>query len=148
MAMVVFNAVAVAVMSMLNHLGALVAATNPSYSAAFGAESSAGLAMLFLDLHSYGYSVAEIFFGLWLFPLGYLVYRSGQFPRSLGVLVMAGSFGYLANVAATFLSPSLESGLTPAFVVPAVIAEVSLIVSLLLRGVRIRRRSAELPAAA
>jgi hypothetical protein len=52
---------------------------------------------MFLDLHDYGFSVAQIFWGLWLVPFGLLVYRSGFLPRILGVLLVIACFGYLAN---------------------------------------------------
>jgi hypothetical protein len=100
LSMVAFNAVAVAVMSlnMLNHLGALLVATEPGYTTGLGSESVAALAALLLDMHGHGYLVAQIFFGLWLLPLGYLVYSSGYFPRPLGIMLMIGSAGYIADV--------------------------------------------------
>jgi len=48
-------------------------------------------------MHSHGYLVAAIFFGLWLLPLGYMLFRSRYAPRALGALVMVGSFGYVAK---------------------------------------------------
>src|SRR5258708_12418850 len=55
------------------------------------------LAMLFVNLHGHGFDVAAIFWGLWLFPLGLLVYRSGFLPRILGVLLIANCIAYVAN---------------------------------------------------
>jgi hypothetical protein len=68
----------------------------PRYAAGLSAESSSGLVLLLLDLHGHGYHVAQIFYGLWLLPLGYLVYRSGYFPRALGAFPMIGCAGSAA----------------------------------------------------
>jgi hypothetical protein len=140
LAMLASNAVAVAVMAanLLNHLGALLAATSPDYAAAFGGESADALALMFLDLHDHGYTIAQVFFGLWLLPLGYLIHQSGMFPRALGVLVMVGCAGYLADVAAVLLSPDYDSSLSPILVWPAAVAEISLVLWLLAKGVRTR----------
>src|SRR5215470_3170901 len=63
------------------------------------------LAMLFLDLHRYGYVIGWIF-GPWLFHLGVLIYRSGFLPPILGVLLIAAGFGYLADCVTPLLLPS------------------------------------------
>lgn len=55
----------------------------------------------------HGYLIAQIFFGLFLFPRGYLVYRSGYFSTVLGIILMIGCGSYLADVVAIYLS--LES---------------------------------------
>lgn len=137
-AMLAMNATGVAVMSvnMLNHAGALLTATRADYSAVLGVESSEAMSALFLELHSHGYSIAQIFFGLWLLPLGYLVFRSGLFPRALGVIVMLGCFSYLAGIPLFFLSSSVESALPTIISMPAAVAELSLIVWLLVKGAR------------
>ena len=135
-AMLVFNAVSVAIMGLntVNHLGAWLAATNSEVAAAVGAASADALATMFLEMHSVGFSIAEVFFGLWLFPLGWMLWRSRAVPRPLAGLVMAGTVGYLANVTATFLSPGLESSLTPILTAPSAIAEISLLVWLIAKG--------------
>jgi hypothetical protein len=52
--------------------------------------------MLFLRLHDYGVFANEIFWGLWLFPFGLLVWSSGFIPRILGLFLFVACFGYLA----------------------------------------------------
>jgi len=135
-AMTACNAVCVAIMSlnMVNHAAALNMATDRGRIAAFGAETSAALAALFLDLHFYGYAIAQIFFGLWLLPLGYLILKSGFLPRPLGVLVMVGCAGYLAGIPFTYLISGADS-LAMVITLPALIAELSLIGWLLIKGV-------------
>ena len=129
-AMVVFNAVAAAIMSvnMINHFAALRLASS--------AGESDALVMLFADMHSSGYAIAQIFFGLWLLPLGYLVYKSGFFPRALGGALMVGAFSYLTELLAGFLFPDLSESLLRAIAMPAALAEVSLIIWLLAKGIK------------
>jgi Domain of unknown function (DUF4386) len=150
LAMLVFNAVSVAVMTanLVNHLGALLTATSEDYAGAFGASSSAALATLFLDLHAQGYLLAGIFFGLWLLPLGYLLVSSGAAPRALGVLLMVGSLGYVADAVANVLFPTGAPTLTPVLVLPSALAEVALILWLLAKGLRLPTRVHQVPAPA
>ena len=89
--MVVFILVAVpiAMVNELNHVAVLALVT--------AAEQSPALISLFIGLHDYGIYIAGIFWGLWLFPMGYLVYKSGFLPKLIGILLMIGCFGYLAD---------------------------------------------------
>ena len=132
---VIFNAVAVAIMGadLINHFAALLVASEPEYAAAFGTKSSEALVLLFAELHAQGYLIAGIFFGLWLFPLGYLVYRSGYFPRVLGIMLMVGCFGYLKDAFVASLFPSV--GLI--FRLVAGIAETSFLLWLLIMGAKV-----------
>ncbi len=70
------------------------------------ADPSLTLAALFLDLHEVGIQIASIFWGLWLFPMGYLVFKSSYIPKLIGVLLIIGCFGYLADSFAFFLFPN------------------------------------------
>jgi hypothetical protein len=136
--MLAFNAVSVAVLTanMANHLAALQAAT--------GGDDA--LAMLFLDLHATGYLVAGTFFGLWLLPLGYLLFSSGYAPRPLAVLVMVGAFGYVADLVARVLFPTVGDTLGPVLVLPSALAELSLVLWLLVKGLDVGRRAERVPA--
>jgi hypothetical protein len=138
MAMVTFVAVAVAIMSanVLNHFAALMVATDGSFAATFGPDGSDALVLMFLDLNSHGYLIAQVFFGLWLLPLGYLAYTSGYFPRALGVLLMVGCVSYLVDLLAMFLFPSFGPSLSPFVLAPAVIAELWMVGYLLVKGVK------------
>jgi len=73
-----------------------------------GNANSFSLIPLFLNLHQSGISIAQIFWGLWLFPMGYLVYKSGFIPRVIGVFLILGSLGYLIDSFAFFLFPQLN----------------------------------------
>ena len=71
-----------------NAIAALIPVRGADFLSIFENPQRDSLAMLFLNLHSYGFDITAIFWGLWLFPLGLLVYRSGFIPRLLGVLLM------------------------------------------------------------
>jgi Domain of unknown function (DUF4386) len=74
---------------------------------AFTADQVHALVSLFLNLHDNGIKIAGIFWGLWLFPYGWLVFKSGFLPRFIGVLLMLGCFGYVIQSFVGFLSPNL-----------------------------------------
>lgn len=61
------------------------------------AETSPNLISLFLGLHQYGIIIVQIFWGLWLFPFGYLVYKSNFLPKLIGIALMIGCFGYFID---------------------------------------------------
>lgn len=138
-AMVLFVVVSVAItcLNLVTQLGAVLAATDPVYTAAFDPGASDALVLLLLDLQHNGYLIAQIFFGLWLFPLGLLAYRSGLFPKLIGSALMVGSVTYVLDVPLQFLAPSVAEAVSPVVVVPIVIvAEVSMLGYLLIKGVR------------
>lgn len=142
-AMLVFNAVAVAIMALntVNHLAAWWFATSTELTDSLGSATSDGLAATFLQLHGIGFSIAEIFFGLWLFPLGWMLWRSRAVPRPIAGLLMLGTVGYLANVTATFLSPDLSTVLTPVLTTPPALAETALLIWLIAKGLDLVPRS-------
>ena len=109
--MVVFFLVSVPVtmLNELNQFAALLLLSGANYLTVFEAGQLQAQAMLFLGLHEYGIKIAGLFWGLWLFPMGYLVFRSGFLPWILGVLLVIGCFGYLIDSIAFFYFPSFES---------------------------------------
>ena len=58
-----------------------------------------------LQQYNDGNQIASVFWGLWLFPFGYLVYKSGFLPKILGILLMFGCIGYLVNFTGNLLYP-------------------------------------------
>jgi hypothetical protein len=142
-AMVVIVAVSVAIicLNLLNQYMALQVATG-------SAAGSDALAGLFADMHAAGYLIAQIFFGLWLLPLGYLVYRSGYFPKVVGILLAVGCFGYLIDTFTHFLAPGIAGSVSAIAVMPAAIGELSFVVYLLVKGIRVPQRPALVAAAA
>lgn len=87
----------IALLNELNAIAALILVHGADFLSLFNKLQRDALAMLFLNLHNQGFVVAEIFWGLWLFPLGLLVYRSGFIPRILGILLMLNCLSYVVN---------------------------------------------------
>ena len=98
----------IALLNELNAVAALILVRGTDFLSIFEKPQRDALAMLFLNLHSHGFAIAEIFWGLWLVPLGLLVYRSGFIPRILGLLLIANCFTYLANSFTYLLLPQYE----------------------------------------
>jgi len=149
-ALVVFVAIGTG-MILLNLVGqyaALRVATDGSYAAALGQPGSDALALVLVEMQSYGFSMAGVLFGLWLFPLGYLAYTSGQFPRPLGVVLMVACFSYLIDTIATFLILGLDPSFSTVVTMPAAVAELWMVGYLLTVGVRSRTPVAPTPVAA
>jgi Domain of unknown function (DUF4386) len=137
-AMLVFVALATGMISLnaVFQFEGLQVATNSSYVTAFGAAGAQGLVLLLLDIQHYGTLAAQVFFGLWLAPLGYLAYKSQLFPRALGVLLVAATVCYLVDLLAAFLVPDLARQLHPFVIIVPAIAEIWMVAYLLVVGVR------------
>ncbi len=125
----------------------LRAATGAVNLAAFGTAGSNALVLLLLDTQHYGIFIAQIFFGLWLVPLGYLAYKSaGWFPKALGVLLVVGGVCYIVDLLALFLVPDFGQKIHTFVVIPSAIAEISMVVYLLVIGVRTQKPGERIPA--
>jgi hypothetical protein len=97
--------VAVYSINLLNQFAAVLLLSGADYLKVFQVDQLQSLAMFFLDLHHNGYWVAQIFFGAWLFPLGYLVYKSGFLPKILGIIMMIHFVGWTMTSILFFLFP-------------------------------------------
>jgi hypothetical protein len=101
-------------------------------------------ALSYLSIRSFehGFGVSLIFFGCACIIVGYLIFRSGYLPRAVGVLMEIAGASYLVNSFALILSPPLAHRLFPAILLPALIGEASLCLTLLARGVNAERWNA------
>jgi hypothetical protein len=128
-AMVVLVAIATSIMCLNDvfEFEGLRVATDSAYAAAFGTGGSNALVLLLLDTQHYGLLIAQIFFGLWLVPLGYLAYKSGLFPKWLGVVLIVGGVCYLVDLLAAFLVPDFGQKIHAFVVIPSAIAEISMV---------------------
>jgi hypothetical protein len=102
----------IAFLNELNSVAAVTLARGADFLSVFDEPQRVALMRLFLSLRGAGFDVAGIFWGLWLFPLGLLVYRSGFIPRILGVLLMVGCFAYLANSFTSLVLPQYETAVS------------------------------------
>ena len=143
MVLIVLVGTAIAGINMLNHFAALVLLSGADYLTVFEADQLHALVMIFLNLHEAGTFIAQILsWGPWLLPLGYLVFKSGYFPRILGVLLMIACFGHLIKGLQYFLVPDYEVITYPGLAV-ATIAEFSLCGWLLFKGAKIPEKGAD-----
>jgi hypothetical protein len=99
------------------------------------------LAMLFIDLNSYGSITLEIFWGLWLLPFGLLVYKSGFIPRIFGYLLIIGGAAYIIESITQILLPGYSAFVSQFAFVFYSIGELSIIFWLLLKGAKVQTES-------
>lgn len=127
--------VAVQSLNMLNQLAPLLLLSGTDAFRALRTDQLQALAMVFLEFRKNGFMIAQVFYGAWLFPLGYLVYKSGFLPRLLGILLMLDCLGALIWFFQFFLLPGYDVITYPGLAV-SFVAEVSLSLWLLIKGVQ------------
>jgi hypothetical protein len=141
------NTVGVAIQcaSMFPLISALLQGDEVSRMQGYSAAQLEGLAFLSINLYKTGFVTAQLFFGTWLFPLGYLVYKSGFLPRLLGILLLLDGIGVLIWFLQALLLPAYPAISYPSYVL-GFVAEVGLGLWLLIRGVRVVDSGAGVPA--
>jgi hypothetical protein len=127
MVIFLFLGIPIAMLNEVNSAATLlvIQGTNPAYD----------LMALFLKMHEYGIQIAGVFWGLWLFPMGYLVFKSTYIPKIIGILLMIGCFGYLLDSVLFILAPEL--GVTVSQY--TFIGEIALPLWLLIKGVNVNK---------
>ncbi len=142
MVILVALAVGIICLNAVFQFEALRVVTGAVNLSALGTAGSNALVLLLLDMQHYGTLIAQVFFGLWLVPLGYLAYKSEMFPKWLSILLIVGGVGYLVDLLAAFLAPDIGQKIhTFVVVIPATIAEVSMVLYLLTIGVKTTKPS-------
>jgi len=105
MAVLMLVSVPISYVNALNNIAPLILLKNPAIAAVLDPGQVATQVTFFLRLHNYGLVINQIFWGLWLFPIGVLVMRSGFIPRWLGVPLFFAGAGYVINSLGTLLLP-------------------------------------------
>ena len=126
---------AILVLSHLNLFSSLLLLSGADYLKVFQPDQLQAQAILFVNLYKTGSTIAQIPYGIWLFPLGYLVFKSGFLPKILGILLIADCFGLLIYVCQRFLLPGYVVISYPCLVI-SFIAEISLSLWLFIKGVK------------
>lgn len=138
MVLLVVASVSLSILNMLNQYAPIVLLGGDEYLSVFNPAQLQALSMVFLELYNNGIMLAEIFWGLWLIPLGILVYKSRFVPKVLGLLLFIGSFGHLLSFFSTFLFPDYSTFLIP--ISEMVMAgELPIFLWLLIKGVKDQR---------
>ncbi len=133
MVMFVLIAVTITCMNMLNQFAPLFLLGGADYLTVFSPEQVESLVLLFLNLQHAGYLIAQVFFGLWLLPLGILIYQSGFLPKLIGILLMVACAGYLLDVVIYAMWPQVDLVMSEF----TFIGELLLMIWLLVKGVNI-----------
>jgi Domain of unknown function (DUF4386) len=138
---VFFNLVSIAIQvaNSLNLFAALFLLESAEYLKALDPNQLHALSYLSLKSQGYGFGISLVFFGCECLVLGVLIFKSGYLPRTLGVLMNIAGVCYLFNSFALFLSPAFENSIFPAVLVPAFIAESSLCLWLMVKGVNVAK---------
>jgi hypothetical protein len=138
MAILAAVSVPISFANMLNYFDVLTLISGDSYLKVFGADKLQAQVMLHLRSYSSGNLVASIFWGLWLFPFGYLVFKSGFLPKVIGILLMIGCFGYVFNFMGHLLFPEQYSktNIGTFITIPGSLGELSVCLWLLIVGVK------------
>jgi len=131
-----FAAAAIAVFGTVNAVAVLSSAAflaTALEAALGGAGGGAATPQLMYEVSENFWAVGNLFFGLWLVPMGWCVLRTGTMPRLLGLLLVVGGAGYVLSAFVGFLLPD-ATAVTGTLVVPATVAELWMIGYLLVRG--------------
>jgi len=129
---------AVGFLNTLNNIAALILFRGGDFLTVFDTAQLNALGMLFVRLHFQGIFIDELFWGVWLFPFGLLVYRSGFLPRFIGVWLMINCFGYVAlSVIALFFQPYYNAAFK--MLQPVLFGELVMMLWLLIKGAKVPR---------
>ena len=122
-------------LNVLNDAATLMLVRGADFLSVFEKPQRDALAMLFLRLHHQEIVAAEILWGLWLFPLAILVYRSRFLPRFLGVWLIINGFAYLIMSFTGLLLPQYED-MVSNIAFPALLGEMAFILWLVIKGAK------------
>jgi hypothetical protein len=143
MVALVLVSVAVGLVDVVNNVAALVLVRGADFLAVFDKPQREALAMLLLGLDGQ-VLVNQVFWGLWLFPFGLLVMRSGFLPRILGVWLIINGFAYLTISFTGLLLPQYEK-MVSSIAFPALLGEVAIMLWLLIKGAKVQQLDAPAP---
>lgn len=130
--------VPISYLNIANYIDVLSIINNVEYLKLFTQQQLNFEVMSLLESYDNGNKVVYIFWGLWLFPFGYLVYRSGFLPKFFGIMLMLGCFGYLIDFMGYFLFEGYGKTLFATIVgIPSSIGEIGICLWLLIVGIKV-----------
>ena len=147
MMILILVSIPISLLSVVNEIVALIVISGANFLSVFDTGQLNALAYILMRLHGRAILVAEIFWGLWLFPFGILVIRSHFIPRVLGYLLFLAAFGYLAS-SLTFILLPAYGPVVDKFASPLPVCELPIIFWLLIWGAKEQRDRAPDSAAA
>jgi hypothetical protein len=135
MVILILVSIPIAFLNELNSFAALILVRGGDFLSIFDKPQRETLAMLFLNLHGRGFVVCEIFWGLWLFPLALLIYKSRFLPRFLGVWLALAGFAWVVQSLTSILLPLYQDRVNN-YLQPAIIGEIVFMLWLLIKGAK------------
>jgi hypothetical protein len=132
----VLGMVAIGLVNTVTMAGPLVLTSGASYLSAFDKHQLDALTLGIVGLRSQGIRAATMYWGLWLLPLGFLVYKSGFLPRLLGVLVIIAGCSYVIDSVAYYFFPDYARMAALISTLPQAAGEMGFTGWLLIKGVR------------
>lgn len=137
MVLLVSIGVTVTLANLLNKFAPLVILSGADYLSVFSKAQLEALALSFLRFNSNCAIISTAFWGLWLFPFGILVFKSGFLPRILGILLMVAGLAYLTSSVTALVLPDYSS-MVSKVMMPLYFGEVPIIFWLLIKGVKMQ----------
>jgi hypothetical protein len=137
MVVLIVVSIPIAFLNELNSFAALVLVRGADFLSVFDKPQRETMAMLFLNLHGRGFVICEMFWGLWLFPLALLIYKSRFLPRFLGVWLALAGFAWVILSLTSTLLPEYQDTVN-SYLQPAIIGEVVFMLWLLIKGAKPR----------
>ena len=135
--MLTFVLISVSVMfvNIIFQTGALVFLNRANYFTAFTTEQIYELTTMLLHFNIIGVYVVDIFWGLWLFPLAYLTYKSGFFPKIIMYVLVISGIGYMADSLSFIINSEVHAVLKNYLSIPEALGEIVMLLWLLIKGV-------------
>jgi hypothetical protein len=112
-AVLMWIAVPIQLLNLVFTIAPLMLTSSAPYLQAFSKEQIDALAYFFFRLHAQGLQVAQVFWGLWLFPWGVLAIRSGFIPKWIGVAELVAGLGYVLASTVALTTPQIAGAVTP-----------------------------------
>jgi hypothetical protein len=119
--------------NVVNDAGALMVAQGPGFLSVFDKPQRDALVMVFVQLHHHQIIAAEVLWGLWLFPMGALTYKSGFMPRFIGVWLFINGFAYVVLSLTGLFFPDYQDKVFM-YSQPALFGELAIMVWLVIKG--------------
>jgi hypothetical protein len=135
MVILIVVSIPIAFLNELNLFAALILVRGADFLSIFDKPQRDALAMLFLNLHGRGFVVCELFWGLWLFPLALVVYKSRFLPRFLGVWLAFAGFAWVVVSLTSTVLPLYQDRVNN-YLQPAIIGEIVFMLWLLIKGAK------------
>jgi hypothetical protein len=120
--------------------GVLLVLKRADYFNVFSTGQIQSISMFFIDLHIIGVHIVEIFWGLWLFPFGYLIYKSNFFPKILAILVTVSGICYCIGSLSYLVNPIIFTKIANILSIFETIGEVAILLWLLIKGILVKNK--------